>query len=58
MQNADYAPEITPFILTRVCRYKDVNPETKVPALTVDKTNIAESLVLVELIHDLFPEQK
>ncbi|KAJ2957061.1 hypothetical protein NQZ79_g7169 [Umbelopsis isabellina] len=38
--------------------YKDVNPETKVPALTVDKTNIAESLVLVELIHDLFPEKK
>jgi glutathione S-transferase len=39
-------------------RYKDVNPETKVPALTVDGYNIAESLVLVELINDLFPEKK
>ncbi|KAH8551776.1 glutathione S-transferase [Umbelopsis sp. PMI_123] len=38
--------------------YKDVNPETKVPALTVDDHNIAESLVLVELVHDLFPEKK
>ncbi|CAO3665072.1 unnamed protein product [Umbelopsis vinacea] len=38
--------------------YKDVNPETKVPALTVDGYNIAESLVLVELINDLFPEKK
>ncbi|KAI8578646.1 hypothetical protein K450DRAFT_245881 [Umbelopsis ramanniana AG] len=38
--------------------YKDVNPETKVPALTVDDYNIAESLVLVELVNDLFPEKK
>ncbi|CAO3684855.1 unnamed protein product [Umbelopsis ramanniana] len=38
--------------------YKDVNPETKVPALTVDGYNIAESLVLVELVNDLFPETK
>ncbi|KAG2178414.1 hypothetical protein INT44_001566 [Umbelopsis vinacea] len=38
--------------------YKDVNPETKVPALTVDGYNIAESLVLVELVNDLFPEKK
>ncbi|KAI8146093.1 glutathione S-transferase [Fennellomyces sp. T-0311] len=37
--------------------YKDVNPETKVPALTIEGKNIAESLVLIELINDLKPEK-
>ncbi|KAI8141193.1 glutathione S-transferase [Fennellomyces sp. T-0311] len=37
--------------------YKDVNPETKVPALTIQGKNIAESLVLIELANDLKPEQ-
>ncbi|KAI8381427.1 glutathione S-transferase [Radiomyces spectabilis] len=38
--------------------YKDVNPETKVPALSVNGVNIAESLVLLELLNDLYPEKK
>ncbi|CAO3634581.1 unnamed protein product [Mucor hiemalis] len=36
--------------------YKDVNPETKVPALSVEGQNIAESLVIIEYINDRFPE--
>ncbi|KAG2228152.1 hypothetical protein INT45_009198 [Circinella minor] len=36
--------------------YKDVNPETKVPALTIQGKSIAESLVLIELANDLKPE--
>lgn len=40
-----------------VARYKDVNPELKVPALNIQGKNIAESLVLVELISDLYPEK-
>lgn len=38
-------------------RYKDINPETKVPALSIDGKNIAESLVLLELVADLYPEK-
>jgi glutathione S-transferase len=38
--------------------YKDINPETKVPALTVEGQNIAESLVIIEYINDRFPEKK
>jgi glutathione S-transferase len=37
-------------------RYKDVNPELKVPALNVEGQNIAESLVITEYIADRFPE--
>ncbi|KAI9270345.1 glutathione S-transferase [Phascolomyces articulosus] len=36
--------------------YKDINPETKVPALSIQGKNIAESLVLIELANDLKPE--
>jgi glutathione S-transferase len=39
-------------------RYKDVNPELKVPALTTEGSNIAESLVIIEYINDRFPEKK
>ncbi|ORZ19883.1 thioredoxin-like protein [Absidia repens] len=35
-----------------------VNPEGKVPALDVDGTILAESLVIIELINDLYPEKK
>ncbi|KAI7894971.1 thioredoxin-like protein [Mucor mucedo] len=38
--------------------YKDINPETKVPALTTEGQNIAESLVIIEYINDRFPEAK
>lgn len=38
--------------------YKDVNPELKVPALTVEGQNLAESLVIIEYINDRFPEKK
>lgn len=38
-------------------RYKDVNPELKVPALSIKGKSIAESLVLVELANDLHPEK-
>ncbi|CDH59938.1 glutathione s-transferase c-terminal-likeprotein [Lichtheimia corymbifera JMRC:FSU:9682] len=37
--------------------YKDVNPELKVPALSIKGKSIAESLVLVELANDLHPEK-
>ena len=37
-------------------RYNSVNPESKVPALTIQGKNIAESLVLIELANDLKPE--
>ncbi|KAI8073595.1 glutathione S-transferase [Thamnidium elegans] len=36
--------------------YKDVNPDTKVPALGVEGQNIAESLVIIEYINDRFPK--
>ena len=39
-------------------RYKDINPELKVPAFTVGGKHIAESLVLVEYLNDRFPEKK
>lgn len=39
-------------------RYPKVNPDSKVPALEIQGKNIAESLVLVELINDLAPEKK
>ncbi|RUS14735.1 glutathione S-transferase [Endogone sp. FLAS-F59071] len=38
--------------------YTDVNPESKVPAITVRGKNIAESLVIIELVADLYPEAK
>ncbi|ORZ03331.1 thioredoxin-like protein [Syncephalastrum racemosum] len=38
--------------------YHKVNPDLKVPALEIQGKNIAESLVLVELINDLAPEKK
>ncbi|KAI8093296.1 thioredoxin-like protein [Halteromyces radiatus] len=34
-----------------------VNPEGKVPALDVNGTTVAESLVVIELVNDLFPEK-
>ncbi|SAL99073.1 hypothetical protein [Absidia glauca] len=34
-----------------------VNPESKVPALDIDGKIITESLVIIELINDLFPEK-
>ncbi|KAG0164600.1 hypothetical protein DFQ28_009645 [Apophysomyces sp. BC1034] len=37
--------------------YGDINPDLKVPALVIDGTKLAESLVIVELINDLYPEQ-
>ncbi|KAI9497062.1 glutathione S-transferase [Zychaea mexicana] len=37
--------------------YPNVNPESKVPALTINGKNIAESLVLIELANDLKPEK-
>ncbi|KAI8146094.1 glutathione S-transferase [Fennellomyces sp. T-0311] len=37
--------------------YKNVNPETKVPVLTIQGKNIAESLIIIELINDLKPEK-
>ncbi|KAF7730281.1 hypothetical protein EC973_002524 [Apophysomyces ossiformis] len=37
--------------------YKDVNPDLKVPALKVGDSTLAESLVLVELLNDLYPEK-
>lgn len=39
-------------------RYKDINPDSKVPALGVEGQNIAESLVIIEYINDRFPEAK
>ncbi|CAO3636974.1 unnamed protein product [Cunninghamella blakesleeana] len=39
--------------------YVKVNPELKVPALKVDDhPSIAESLVLIELLNDLYPEKE
>ncbi|KAI9473907.1 MAG: glutathione S-transferase [Benjaminiella poitrasii] len=38
--------------------YKNVNPELKVPAFNAEGQNIAESLVIIEYINDLFPEKK
>ncbi|CAO3635396.1 unnamed protein product [Cunninghamella echinulata] len=39
--------------------YVNVNPELKVPALKVDDhPTIAESLVLIELLNDLYPEKQ
>lgn len=39
-------------------RYKDVNPEGKVPALATEGQILAESLVIIEYINDRFPEAK
>ncbi|KAI8813913.1 glutathione S-transferase [Cladochytrium replicatum] len=36
--------------------YRTVNPELKVPALKIGDVAIAESLVIVELVAELFPE--
>ncbi|SAM07085.1 hypothetical protein [Absidia glauca] len=38
--------------------YGEVNPELKVPALKLNGKAIAESLVLIELVNDLYPEAK
>ncbi|KAI8082816.1 glutathione S-transferase [Halteromyces radiatus] len=38
--------------------YGEVNPELKVPALKIGDKSIAESLVLTELVNDLYPEAK
>lgn len=35
-----------------------VNPDSKVPALDIDGKIYTESLVLIELVNDLFPEKK
>ncbi|KAI9497215.1 glutathione S-transferase [Zychaea mexicana] len=37
--------------------YKNINPETKVPAVTVAGKNIAESLIIIELANDLKSEK-
>ncbi|KAI9033550.1 thioredoxin-like protein [Phycomyces nitens] len=38
--------------------YGKVNPDLKVPAITVDGKTFAESLVIIELLNDLYPEKK
>ncbi|KAI8340831.1 glutathione S-transferase [Chlamydoabsidia padenii] len=38
--------------------YGEVNPELKVPALKLDGKAIAESLVIIDLVNDLYPEAK
>ncbi|RUS33737.1 thioredoxin-like protein [Jimgerdemannia flammicorona] len=35
--------------------YKNINPETKVPSINIRGKNIAESLVIIELVADLYP---
>ncbi|KAI9249423.1 glutathione S-transferase [Phascolomyces articulosus] len=36
---------------------KEINPEGKIPVISIEGKNIAESLVLIELAHDLKPEE-
>ncbi|KAL0086068.1 glutathione S-transferase [Phycomyces blakesleeanus] len=38
--------------------YHKVNPELKVPAITIDGKTFAESLVIIELLSDLYPEKR
>ncbi|CAO3595092.1 unnamed protein product [Absidia cylindrospora] len=38
--------------------YGEVNPDLKVPALKINDKAIAESMVLIELVNDLYPEAK
>ncbi|KAI8969183.1 glutathione S-transferase [Mycotypha africana] len=37
--------------------YKEVNPELKVPTLTTEGQNLAESLIIIEYLNDRFPEK-
>ncbi|KAI7907543.1 thioredoxin-like protein [Cokeromyces recurvatus] len=45
-------------LLNKPTWYKDINPELKVPTIHTEGQNLAESLVIIEYLHDRFPEKK
>ncbi|KAF7730279.1 hypothetical protein EC973_002522 [Apophysomyces ossiformis] len=48
---------MVPLPLPSITRFKNVNPDQKVPTIGVDDYNLPESMVILEFLNDLFPEK-